>query len=224
MSEIKDDEFPSNSRGQRRETARPENRAVVREEARKPLQKVTSNTIVKQKRGFLKSVTDTIFADDTKSVGSYIIYDILLPAAKSMISEMVGGGIEMLLFGERRGSKNIRREGNRSTTSYGEYYEDRNRGGRDRDRPRETSRVSRSRHDFDGLIIKTRGEAELVLDKLIDLTLDYKEATVADLYELTGEVASFTDRKWGWRDLRGTDVIQVRGGYIIDFPKTEFLD
>jgi hypothetical protein len=79
-------------------------------------------------------------------------------------------------------------------------------------------------HDFDDIIIPTRGEAELVLDKLIDLTIDYREATVADLYELTGVDAAFTDRKYGWRDLRSAKVVRCKTGYIIDLPPTELLD
>ena len=214
MNEIKGNEFPSNSRGQRRD--------IARVDEKKPLEKIVSGNVEKKKRGFFKNITDNVFADDTKSVGSYILYDILLPAAKSMISEMVGGGIEMLLFGERRGGKNVRREGARSVTSYGEYYNnDRNR---EPARNREISRNSRSRHDFDEIVIPTRGEAELVLDKLIDLTMDYHEATVADLYELTGVQAAFTDRKYGWKNLRNATVQRVKSGYIIDLPPTELLD
>ena len=219
MAEIKGNEFPSNARGQRAKLP-----GVVDE--KKPLAKIVTGTVERKKKGFFKSITDNVFADDTKSVGSYILYDILLPAAKSMISEMVGGGIEMLLFGERRGGKNIRRDGVRSSvTSYGDYYnDDRNSRGREPSRGREMSRTARSRHDFDEIIIPTRGEAEQVLDKLVDLTIQYHEATVADLYELTNVATEFTDRKYGWRSLKYAEVKRYRNGYIIDLPQTELLD
>lgn len=225
MSEIKGNEFPSNARGQRARTP-----GVVDEAKpaykKSPLVPIVTGNV--KKKGWFSSLTNSVFADDTKSVGNYILYDILLPAAKSMISEMVGGGIEMLLFGERRGGKNIRRDGGRSTvTSYGEYYnDDRNTRSRipERDRPRELSRSARSRHDFDEIIIPTRGEAERVLDTLVDRTIQYNEATVADLYELCNVRSDFTDRKYGWKSLRYAKVIREKNGYIIDLPETELLD
>lgn len=218
MSEIKGNEFPSNSRAQRRD--------VVKVDEKKPLEKIVTGNIEKKKKGFFKNITESIFADDTRSVGGYILYDILLPAAKSMISEMVGGGIEMLLFGERRGGKNIRREGSRSiVTSYGDYYNnDRNTRSREPDRGREISRTSRNRHDFDSIIIPSRGEAERVLDKLLDLIQEYHEATVADLYDLTGIESVFTDRKYGWKTLRYAEVVRMKNGYMIDLPSPILLD
>ena len=160
-------------------------------------------------------------------MGNYILYDILLPAAKSMISEMVGGGIEMLLFGERRGGRNVRRDGARSVTQYGDYYSD-NRNTRsrepERERPRELSRSARSRHDFDEIKIPTRGEAERVLDIMIDQIRQYNEVTVADLYELCKIQPDFTDRKYGWRNLQNVRVERLRDGWIIDLPPTELLD
>ncbi len=212
------DNFPSNSKTNKKEP-RP-----VKAEDRK-LEKVVTGTVKKQKRSFSKKLAETFLEDDTKSVGSYIFHDVLIPAAKAMISDMVGGGIEMLLFGEKRG-RNTRREGGRSYTSYGSQYRTTERD-RDRDRPRgarDISYTSRARHDFDEIILETRGEAEEVLSHLVDLTVDYHQATVADLYDLVGISSNFTDNKYGWTDLRTANISRVRGGYLINLPRTEPLD
>ena len=218
------DTFPSNSKTTKKEPK------TVKSEDRK-LEKVITGSVKQQKRSFSKKLAETFLEDDTKSVGSYIFHDVLIPAAKALISDMVGGGLEMLLFGEKRG-RNTRREGNRSYTSYGSYSRssdrDRERDReRDRDRDhgkREISRTSRARHDFDDIVLETRGEAEEVLSLLVDLTVEYRQATVADLYDLVGISSNFTDNKYGWTDLRNAYVSRVRGGYLINLPRTEALD
>jgi hypothetical protein len=208
--------FPSNSKLNKRES-QPQQRVEDRK-----IEKVVTGTVRKQKRGLGKKLAETFLEDDTKSVGSYIFHDVLIPAAKAMISDMVGGGIEMLLFGEKRGH-NTRRDGGRSYTSYGSYYRSTDRDNRDRDK-RDISRLGRARHDFDEIVLETRGEAEEVLSHLVDLTLDYNQATVADLYDLVGISGNFTDNKYGWTDLRSASVTRVRDGYLINLPRTQLLD
>lgn len=209
--------FPSNSKLTKQGIPR------VSQENKK-VEKVVTGLVKTQKRGFRKKMADIFLEDDTKSVGSYIFNDVLIPAAKSMISDMVGGGIEMLLFGDRRGRNTSRRDSGRSQTSYGSYYRSIDRDPREKDRPRELSRTSRARHDFDEIVIEQRGEAEEVLSLLVDLTVDYGQATVADLYDLVGIASSFTDNKYGWFDLREAGVTRVRNGYLLNLPRTQVLD
>jgi len=220
--EMLKDTFPSNSK-----TRKPEQPAAKAEE-KKPLEKVITGSVKIKKRSFGKKMAETFLEDDTKSVGAYIFHDVLIPAAKAMISDMVGGGIEMLLFGEKRrgGSSSIRRDGGRSFTSYGSYYRQ-SADPRDRDKAssgREISKTARARHDFGEVVLDTRGEAEDILSRLVDLTIDYGQATVADLYDLVGITGDFTDNRYGWTDLRSASVSRVRDGYLINLPRTQPLD
>lgn len=204
--------FPSNSRKKRDKTKADE----------KKLDKVITGSVKKQKRGLGKKVADVILEDDTKSVGNYVVYDVLIPAAKTMLSDMITGAVEMFLFGEKRGSR-TRREGGRSYTSYGSYYRSTDRD-RDLRREREISRYGRARHDFDEIILETRGEAEEVLSHLVDLVDDYGVASVADLYDLVGITSNYTDGKYGWTNLHTASVSRVRGGYLISLPRTKVID
>jgi len=214
------DTFPSNSKTHKTEPS------LSKPEEKKQLEKVITGGVRTKKRSFGKKIAETFLEDDTKSVTSYIIHDVLIPAAKAMISDMVGGGIEMLLFGERRrGSSSIRRDGGKSYTNYGSFssgsYRDkdpRDRGGRD------LSKTARSQHDFGTIGLDTRGEAEDVLSRLVDLTIDYGQATVADLYDLVGITGAFTDNRYGWTDLRSASVRRDREGYVLDLPRTQPLD
>lgn len=201
-------------------------KAQPKTEERK-LEKVISGKVVQQKKSLGKKFAELFLGDDTRSVGEYILHDVLIQAAKSMICDMVGwgGAAEMILFGEKRG-RNTRREGGRSYTSYGSYYKstDRDRDGGRRDSPRDISRTGRARHDFDEIVLETRGEAEEVLSHLVDLTIDYDMASVADLYDLVGITTNFTDNKYGWTDLERASVSRVRGGYLINLPRPVALD
>lgn len=216
------DNFPSNSKMKRvTPTTKP---TPGKPPEDKKLEKVVTGTVKKQKRGFGKKLAEIFLEDDTKSVGSYILYDILIPAAKELISDMVGGAVDMALFGERRrGTRTIRDRGK----SYTNYNSVSYRGNQTHNQPREErdiSRTARARHDFDELILETRGEAEDVLSHMVDLTIDYGVASVADLYDLVGITSNFTDNKYGWTDLRSASVTRVRGGYLINLPRTQIIE
>jgi hypothetical protein len=86
------------------------------------------------------------------------------------------------------------------------------------------SRTGRAKHDFDEVVLESRGEAEEVLSNLVDSIIDYGQATVADFYDLVGIATNFVDGKWGWTDLRNASVSRVRGGYLINLPRTQPLD
>lgn len=223
IRETLSESFPSNSKSQRYNKPTSSD---SEKPAGKKLEKIVTGKVRKQKKGFGKKIAEAITEDDTQSVGSYIMYDVLIPAAKDLINDMIGGGLEMLLFGERRGTR-TRREGGRSYTNYGGYSSPSYRTGQvdNRNRPREVSRVNRSRHDFGEVVLDTRGEAEEVLSQLYDLTLDYGQATVSDFYDLVGITSDFTDEKFGWVDLRSANVSRARGGgYTINFPRPIALE
>lgn len=208
-----DASFPGNSNKSKEPCKDPEKKKVP---------KIATGKVTRQKRTFGQKVSEAFLGDDTQSVGDYLLHDVLIPAMKSTLSDMVGGGIEMLLFGERR-SRGTYRDRGHSYVSYGSYFGD----SRDRDRRdnrRELSRSERSRHDFDNLSFETRGEAEDILSHLVDLTVDYNVATVADYYDLAGVESQFTDNKYGWTNLRDASVDRVRQGYTIRLPQPRVLD
>lgn len=211
-------DFPSNS-------DKPKARRESQEPKREKQVAVVKGRVTKQKKSLGAKFSETFFGDDTKSVGDYIVHDVLIPAMKATMSDMVSGGIEMLLFGERRGS-NTRRDGGKSYISYSSYYGDgrRNNDRDNRDRGSNYSRTSRARHDFDDIVFESRGEAEEVLSHLVDLTIDYGVASVADFYDLSGIESQFTDNKYGWTTLRDACTDRVRAGYVIRLPQAKPLD
>lgn len=188
----------------------------------KKVNRVVSGPVNRKKRPMGRRVADTLTHEDADKDGviRYIVYDVLIPAAKTTISEMVSGGVEMLLFGDTRGSRTNRNRG-KSYVSYNSVSRNNDRLGRPN---RSVSYENRSRHNFDDVIITSRGEAEEVLSSLVDLIEEYGAATVADFYDLVGVTGSFTDEKYGWTELGRASVSRVRNGYLINLPKTRVVD
>lgn len=184
---------------------------------RPKIEKMIEGEAIQRKKPLGTRIKETFTGDDSRTVGHYILFDVILPAAKDMISEAVSKGIERLLFGENaRGSSH-----SRSRPGYTAY----NRvSTTTRAEPREISQRGRAVHDFREVILATRGEAEAVIDQLVELIKNYEVANVNDFYDMVGITGSFTDDKWGWYDLRGARAERVREGYLVSLPKPEPLD
>ena len=184
----------------------------------KKVEKVISGEAITRKKTFGSKFKETLTGEDARSVGAYILFDVIIPAAKAMLADAASQGAERMLFGDsnRNRRSSISKQG---YTSYNRMY---NRD--EKPTRRDLSQRARATHDFAEVVLSSRGEAEEVLDRLNDLIDTYDMATVSDLYDLVGITGSFTDDKWGWFDLRGATIRPVREGYLILLPKTQPLD
>lgn len=158
--------------------------------------------------------------EDARGVGQFVIFDIIVPAVKATINDIVGQGVERLLYGETGRRQNA---GRSQHTSYSRVSGERASSSIN-DRDREYSRASRARFDFDDIILPTRGEAEKVLDTMVEVWREYGSVRVADLYDLVGITSDYTDNNFGWVDIRQADVSRVRNGYVLDLPRPVSLD
>jgi hypothetical protein len=180
---------------------------------------VTTGKVQIHKKSVGKKFFETFLGDDLHNITTYVIYDVLVPALKSTVVEVVKGGIDMFIYGEKQ-SSHVRREQGRSIVNYTKAYERPEHNYNRRDDSR-----SRATHDFDNIMIPSRVEAENVLSHLLDLIDNYREATVADLYELVGIRGEHVDRKYGWTNLSTATVTRHRnGGFVLNMPRTILLD
>jgi len=196
-------DYPGNS--QRARQATPEKELV---------QPVVTGEITRRNKSFIHKASDAFFAESDGTVTDYIIFEVMIPAAKNMISDAISEGVNKILFGDSRRSSS----GQGSRPGYTSY----NTVRASRPEPRMTTR-QRGNHDFSDLITETRGEAEDVIEGLRTLISQYEVATVADMYALANITSSFTDDKWGWTDLRSASIRPTRGGYLIVLPRTQPL-
>lgn len=188
----------------------------------KNIKRVTSEEPIRRKKSLGKQFKETFVGGDAKSAIRYVIFDVLIPAARDTIVEAGTQGIEKLILGDSRRSRGAPPPSAGATgyVSYNRYA----MGSRQSGPQRAISRRARSQHDFDEIVLADRVEAEEVIDKLFEVVSRYGSATVMDLYELVGLPSSHTDNKWGWSSIRGAGVTRVRGGYLLDLPEPQPLD
>ena len=227
------DEFPSNSNKYREQPERVKKTEVDKQdpqEARRKIEKVVEGEVIRRKKPLGRRFKEFFFGGvDAQSVWQYIAEDIFVPAAKDLIYDAGSGGLERVLFHEERTHRRSRGR-SRGRTDYQRYsrpYDDRPPfppADRRRDRGREPDRRARSNHDFDDILLATRVEAETVIERLYDVLEQYGSVSVADLYEMVGITARFTDDKWGWYELPGASVRRTSAGYLIDIPRPVPLD
>lgn len=178
------------------------------------VQKVVKGSVRKKQETLGVKVKRTFFSMESDSIGEYIVNDILIPAVKSTVTDMVQTGIEILLYGEKKGYR--KREDSRGRVNYNSYSRD-----RDRRSDRERERPVRKRLSYEDIMLDSRAEAEEVLSHLVDLIEDYGQASIGDFYDLIGVTGDFTDTKYGWRDLSSARVVRERDGFTIDFPRAK---
>lgn len=184
--------------------------AAKAEKTEKKVEKVVKGPVKTKKKSEMSKFKDLVISEDASNVKTYILMDVLVPAFKKAVSDIIVNGIDMILYGETAHSK---KRTNASGVSYRDYYD--RRDDRRYDRPRARS----VGYSFDDIVLDTRGEAEEVLDSLCDLIDAYQIASVADLYDLVGLTPEYTDNKYGWTNLRNADVIRTRDGYMLKLPK-----
>lgn len=178
---------------------------------KKKVEKVVSGTAVK-KRNDMRKLTDIFISEDAENVKSYIFMDVLVPAIKKAISDIVTDGIDMVLYGSTGRS---RKSSGADRVSYRSYYDD---------KKNDRYRSSSARYSYDDIRIPTRAEAETVLDRLDEIIEMYDQASVADYYDLCGVTGQYTDQKYGWTNLRNAKIERVRDGYVIKLPPAKPLD
>jgi hypothetical protein len=184
----------------------------------KKVKKVVSGKVSKKENNTRK-FAGLFVSEDAANVKSYVLMDVLVPAIKKAISDIVTDGIDMILYGETRGKRSRSSGG----VSYRSYYDDRDRRDRDRGRDRGGHGMS-GRFDYEDIVFESRGDAELVREQMLDILDQYGMVTVADMYDLAGETAPYTASKYGWFNIRTAEVTRIRNGYILKLPKAMPID
>lgn len=184
-------------------------------EEKKKIEKVVTGTVKTKKKNEIGKFASIFISEDAKNVKSYVFMDVLVPAIKKAISDIVTDGIDMILYGSTGRSK---KSSTASKISYRNYY-DRRDDRRLADEPRARSLS----YSHDDIILETKGEAEDVLSRMDELIERYRMVSVADLYDLVGITGNYTDNKYGWTDIHTARTVRVRDGYLLDLPKPTAL-
>lgn len=184
----------------------------------KKLEKVVKGE-VKKKSGTGKILSNEFVKEEPSYVRDYILGEVVLPAVKNLIADIINNGVSMFLFGETRAP---RRGDNRDRGRYSQR--DRGYQRDEYDEPRERRYRNRMRYDdFSDYKLETRRDAIEVLDELRGYIDEYGQVEVARFFELIGEDSQGVDNDYGWVSLDHAYIDSVRGGFIIEFPKARYL-
>lgn len=183
------------------------------ETSREKKEKVVSGS-VRTKSNNKRKLANIFISEDISSVKSYVFMDVLVPTIKKTISEIVTNSLDMILYGETRGS---RRSGSSSKVSYRKYYDDDHRDRRDG--VRTTARFDQEDFEFD-----SRADAEIVKKRMLETVDRYNMVRVSDVYEFAGMTAPHTAYNYGWYGLRHIDIVRGRDGYILKLPNAMPID
>lgn len=182
---------------------------------------------VSQRHNVFNDVKNEFISEDAPRVGSYILYDVLVPALRDLISDILHGSVDTIFGAGGRGYGGYRSGGGRSNVSYtpyNRYYYDDDRGSRRS--YREERRSSRRDRDPSAFTFSYKEDAEDLLDFLCDYIDRYGEVPVALFYDKIGETipGDFTSEDYGWRNLASAKVMPAgRGEWYINFPRVRAL-
>lgn len=197
------EEFKPNSHKSKELTPVPE----------KKVEKIVKGTVKSKKKNGIDRLKDNFISEDAVNIKTYVVMDVLIPAVKKAICDIVKNGVDMILYGES--SRSNRRPS--EYVSYDRRYLDR---GDSRFYNADRARIGYSYND---IILETRGEAEDVLARMDELIELYGMVSVADLYDLVGITGNYTDNRYGWTNIRNAEPVHVRDGYMLRLPKVTSL-
>lgn len=193
---------------------------------KRQLTKVVEGSAEIKKKSKFEKVMEDFIVRDLKDIGYYIWKDVMVPGLKDAMADTINNTVGMMFWGDAGayGGGRKRRKGEKE--DYGRFS--RSGGGRrrrdeddDDDRP---SRRRRDNQEYNNIELDSARDCKAVLDELEDQIEEFGQASIADLYALTGISSEFTDNHYGWYDMDGFDYVHVRGGWLLKVPKPKRLD
>lgn len=77
---------------------------------------------------------------------------------------------------------------------------------------------------YNNIVLPTQGDADSVLQAMDKILGQYRNVSIADLYDLVGWQSQYTDSNYGWTDLHGASVIHVNDGWLLKLPKAKQIN
>ena len=157
--------------------------------------------------------------DDISKVGSYLLTETIIPAAKKLLSEFISRGADMLIF-----------KNDPPTTPFGNY----GYGGVDYTKrygspsmlssvasaglPGIPGAIGLGSQSIDNFIVNSYHDGQKVLQSVSNLLASYGTISVYEVCKLMGVAAKYTDYDWGWTDIRGAKIVPFRNKYKVELP------
>lgn len=152
-----------------------------------------------KKRGLFRRIGENVFSGDRATVKDYVIFDVLLPAFKDTVSDMITNSIDILFNGSPSYRRNRASRFNSGVrTDYSSASMSRVRSMAQK-RASEASQSYRRSYelDFEDILLY-KHEADDILAEMRIRAAECPYVQLAEYYSLCGRSYDFTMRKCGW--------------------------
>lgn len=193
----------------------------------KDIQKVVTGAVIERPKPLGRRFKDLFVRAEFKQTIRYISSDVFIPALKNMIVEGSNRGVERLVFkNDPRGRRSslVTMVGGQAKMSYNLLTDPRyaqSRAPQSTMLPGQPPRQAEARLNTNEIILAVKADAERTLEQMQTILDTYEVVSVADMYETLGRLSSSVDNKWGWYSLAGSDIRQVREGFLILLPEPQ---
>lgn len=194
------------------------------EEKKQPEVEAIVKNPVKVRSSLGRKLKETFFTTDGQTVLEYVIFEILTPSLKDMVTGVIFGAVERSVYGESRGGYRPGPSVRPQPRAYSAYHRVSTPGPSVSHTPQPVR--PETGHSAGDIIFATRVEAGMVLDRLVHMIQNQEYdgvVSVATLKSLVDLHSDWSDYKYGWSDLTGATVRRAGGGYILDLPPVRLI-
>lgn len=165
-------------------------------------------TVKTRKKSLGQKFMDMFLAEDISKLAEHIVYDVMIPKGKDIVSATV----DTLLYGQARNSM---RSGQAQQSGYVPYSTIRN----EQRKPPAPSIYGL----VDNIIFDTPEDGSAVLQDMQACIAEYGVVTVGYLYQRLGYPSDQTKENYGWYNVDNAYVTADAGGWILKLPRPVVL-
>lgn len=171
---------------------------------------------VLKKQSIIERITSRFLLGNPKDIKNRVVEDLVIPYAKSIFEAVV----HMALYGDIGDIRVFKGNSSGSRLGDGPQYHKMYKGGGGL-ASSTTPSVIRGRQPE--IIMPTRQQANDIGVALQEEIAKYNRVTVKYALSLANIEGESPMLNWGWRDITGWEVVEVRDGFLLKLPKVEEL-
>lgn len=191
---------------------KPNSNKYKQEQAEKEKAKPKTKQVAKAKNvDSHKEDKVAIVKERASNAGIAVLKHVIEPTAKKLLFDVGSNWLKAMLYPNEQPSTG-RRYSNYDRPSY-------------RDTDSRVVNVNERRRVRERIVLESEEDAESVIDAMGDLIETYGQASIADLYDLVGKTAEYTDNRYGWKSVRNFGIRVSRyGDAVLELPSAVLID
>lgn len=203
-----------------------------KQEEKKDIQPVVSAGSAKRvKPSNTQKVAGMFFGGNAEDIKEHIVQDVVVPTVRNGLHTVISSFVDSI-FGGPASNTNGRYASPYNRENYTSYSSARSSSYSNRTQTN-YQRPDPAMLEYDQIVFKTMGDAQMVLDQMYEVLREYGIVTIADLIKLARvDDGSYVDNNWtdnnyGWKYLR-PDLLPrysvMKQGYILPLSQPIAID